>query len=131
MDKELKGKKFVVLDDDELNLKLFYDLLMRIDAEVRPLSESDKIVDLIKNFLPDMVLMDIRLKDVSGHEIIKEIKENKDILHIPVIAVTALSMDEELSKIKISGFDDFIMKPFSMNQFYKIINKYLKPQNDS
>ena len=93
--------KVLIVEDNELNLKLFHDLLM--------IQGHDVFVS----------------KD--GLNIIEELKKNDVTKHIPIIAITAFAMKNDKTKILKSGCDMYISKPVSIDTFFKAINKFIEP----
>ena len=125
MTKETLGKVFVV-EDNELNLKLFSDLLKAHSYEVSTTRDGNEAPELIRKFMPHLILMDVQLQGVSGLDIIKRIKEDKYIGTIPIIAVTAFAMKDDKDKIMASGCDGYMAKPISIAPFLQTIAKFIK-----
>ncbi len=119
------GKVFIV-EDNELNLKLFTDLLKSNDYEVAFTRDGEGAVELMRKFMPNLILMDIQLQGISGLDIIKRIKEDKHIRHVPIIAVTAFAMKDDREKIMASGCEGYIAKPISIEPFLQIVAQYIK-----
>ena len=84
------SKKVLIVEDNELNMKLFADLLEAHGYETEQTREGLQAISLARSFKPDLILMDIQLPEVSGLEVTKWIKDDKALADIPVIAVTAL-----------------------------------------
>lgn len=120
--------KILVVEDNELNFKLFRDLLVTYNFDVIGTKDGFEAVSLIKSSLPDVIIMDIQLRGVSGFDIIKEIKQDDTIKHIPIIAVTAFAMKNDQEKIMTSGCDAYVPKPISILSFVNTINKFLPKQ---
>ncbi len=119
------GKVFIV-EDNELNLKLFTDLLKSNNYDVSFTRDGEVAVELMRKFMPNLILMDIQLQGISGLDIIKKIKEDKHIRHIPIIAVTAFAMKDDREKIMASGCEGYIAKPISIEPFLQIVAQYIK-----
>jgi two-component system cell cycle response regulator DivK len=117
--------KVLVVEDNELNLKLFRDLLTTYHFQVIDTKDGFEAVSLIKAHHPDVVVMDIQLRGVSGFDIIQEIKQDDSIKHIPIIAVTAFAMKDDQEKIMASGCEAYIAKPISIVSFIDTVNKFL------
>jgi len=93
-------KKVLIVEDNELNMKLFADLLEAHGYETRQTREGLKAIGIARNFHPDLILMDIQLPEVSGLEVTKWIKDDKTLADIPVVAVTAFAMKGDEKRIR-------------------------------
>lgn len=119
--KKASGKIFIV-EDNELNLRLFSDLLRAQGYEVSNTTNGNESIDLIRRFIPHVILMDVQLKgSVPGTDLIRQIKEDKYIGQIPVIAVTAFAMRDDQERIMASGCDAYISKPITIEPFLELI----------
>ena len=124
---EEKMKKTVlVVEDNELNMKLFNDLLEAHGYNVVQTRDGLKALDLARTHKPDLILMDIQLPEVSGIEITKWLKEDDALRSIPVIAVTAFAMKGDEQKIREGGCEAYISKPISVINFLQTIDGFLK-----
>ncbi len=119
-------KKVLIVEDNELNMKLFRDLL---EAHGYKTVESRDGVDALKmarQELPDLILMDIQLPEISGLEVAKWIKEDEKLKHIPIIAVTAFAMKGDKEKIREGGCEGYLAKPISLASFIETIERHLQ-----
>ena len=107
-------KSVLVVEDNELNMKLFSDLLEAHGYRVIQTREGLSALELARKHKPDLILMDIQLPEVSGIEVTKWLKEADDLRHIPVIAVTAFAMKGDEDKIREGGCEAYISKPISV-----------------
>ncbi|WP_316353974.1 response regulator [Candidatus Trichorickettsia mobilis] len=121
--------KVLIVEDNELNLKLFHDLLVIQNYEVMTSKNGLGIPDLIENERPDLILMDIQLNGISGIDIIKELKKNPATSSIPIIAITAFAMKNDEAKISASGCDMYLPKPVSIDLFFQALHKFIEPNN--
>ena len=119
--------KVLIVEDNELNLKLFHDLLMIKKYKVLMSKDGLNILDIAIKERPDLILMDIQLNEVSGIDLIKGLKKNITTKQIPIIAITAFAMKNDEEKISKSGCDMYISKPVSIDSFFKAINKFVAP----
>ncbi len=127
-------KKVLIVEDNELNMKLFHDLLEAHGIDTLQTRDGKEAFQLAKENKPDLIIMDIQLPEVSGLEITKVMKEDADLKSIPVIAVTAFAMKGDEQKIREGGCEDYISKPISVARFLEIVKKYLdvdKAQKDA
>ena len=119
------AKKVLIVEDNELNMKLFHDLLEAQGYETLETREGLAALSLAREHRPDLILMDIQLPEISGLEVTKWLKEDDDLKSIPVIAVTAFAMKGDEEKIREGGCEDYISKPISVAKFLAIVKKYL------
>lgn len=117
--------KILIVEDNELNMKLFNDLLQAHDYETVTTRDGAKVLELARSEKPDLILMDIQLPEFSGLDITKWLKAEDDLKGIPVIAVTAFAMKGDEDKIREGGCEDYISKPISIATFIGTIQKYL------
>ena len=121
--------KVLVVEDNELNLKLFCDLLMLKGHEVIISKDGFNILTIVSEQLPDLILMDIQLADISGLELIKILKNNPKTHKIPIIVITAFAMKNEVMRISESGCDLYLSKPVSIDNFFFSIEKFVSNTN--
>lgn len=118
-------KKILVVEDNELNMKLFRDLLETHNFEVVGTRDGLEAFDLACESKPDLILMDIQLHGVSGFDIIKRLKQDNTMKGTPIIAVTAFAMKDDEEKILQSGCEAYISKPISIGSFLETVNSFL------
>lgn len=119
------SKKVLIVEDNELNMKLFQDLLEAHGIDTVETNNGKNVLDIARNEKPDLILMDIQLPEISGLDVTKMLKEDDDLKPIPVIAVTAFAMKGDEEKIREGGCEDYISKPISVVDFLDVINRYL------
>lgn len=119
------SKKILVVEDNELNMKLFHDLLEAHGYETVQTSNGNEVLDICRREKPDLILMDIQLPEVSGLDVTRWLKADMELKTIPVIAVTAFAMKGDEQKIREGGCEDYISKPISVTGFIETIQKYL------
>jgi two-component system cell cycle response regulator DivK len=117
--------KVLIVEDNNLNMKLFCDLLSIKHYEVITSKDGVGIPQMVKDQKPDLVLMDIQLKGISGIDIIKELKADSETLHVPIIAITAFAMKHDEIKITDSGCDMYLSKPVSIDRFFEAVEKFI------
>jgi two-component system cell cycle response regulator DivK len=121
-----EAKTVLIVEDNELNMKLFNDLLEAHGYKVLQTREGLSALDIAREHKPDLILMDIQLPEVSGIEVTKWLKEDDELRSIPVIAVTAFAMKGDEEKIREGGCEAYISKPISVASFLEQIDSYLK-----
>ena len=119
------AKTVLVVEDNELNMKLFHDLLEANGYNTIQTRSGLEAIDLARAQRPDLILMDIQLPEVSGLEVTKWIKEDDDLRSIPVIAVTAFAMKGDEERIRQGGCEAYLSKPISVGKFIETIRHFL------
>lgn len=119
------SQKILIVEDNELNMKLFNDLLEAHGYETVTTRDGTQAVGIAIAEHPDLILMDIQLPEVSGLDITRQIKENDDLKHVPIIAVTAFAMKGDEDKIRESGCNGYVSKPISISTFIETIRSHL------
>lgn len=123
---QIMPKKILIVEDNELNMKLFSDLLDAHGYETAQAREGLKAISMAKELKPDLILMDIQLPEVSGLEVTKWIKDDQELANIPIIAVTAFAMRGDEKRIRDGGCADYISKPITITSFLSTIRKFVK-----
>ncbi|KTT75336.1 response regulator [Sphingomonas endophytica] len=119
------AKRVLVVEDNELNLKLFCDLLRAHGFAVEPVRDGREAVERARAFVPDLVVMDIQMPHVTGYELILQLKADAALRHIPVMAVTAYAGREDEERIRTAGADAYISKPITLARFMAAIDALL------
>ncbi len=119
------AKTVLVVEDNELNMKLFHDLLEAHGYNILQTKDGMDALRIAREHKPDLILMDIQLPEVSGLEVTKWIKEDENLKSIPVIAVTAFAMKGDEEKIREGGCEAYIAKPISVTNFLETVRKFL------
>ncbi len=117
-------KKILIVEDNELNLKLFADLLEANNFDVMQSRDGKNIEDLCKQGNPSLIVMDIQLPNISGLDLIQRLKIDDNFKSIPIVAVTAFAMEEDKQNILSSGCEEYLSKPISISKFLEVINKH-------
>lgn len=122
-----KRQTVLLVEDNDLNLKLFRDLLLIKEYKVITSKTGLGIPELVKKQYPDLILMDIQLGSISGIDVIKELRSISAFDHIPIIAITAFAMKSDEAQISASGCDMYLPKPVAIDLFFQTLDKFLKP----
>lgn len=123
------SKKVLIVEDNELNMKLFHDLLEAHGIGTVQTKDGHNVLKLAREEKPDLILMDIQLPEISGLDVTRWLKEDDELRSIPVIAVTAFAMKGDEQKIREGGCEDYISKPISVTRFLETVQKYLSPSD--
>lgn len=119
------SKTVLIVEDNELNMKLFNDLLEAQGYRTVKTSDGVEALQLARQHKPDLILMDIQLPEVSGIEVTRWIKDDDALKSIPVIAVTAFAMKGDEERIREGGCDAYLSKPISVTKFIETVRSYL------
>ncbi len=118
-------KTVLIVEDNELNMKLFNDLLQAHGYHTVQTMDGREVLKLAREKRPDLILMDIQLPEISGLEVTKLLKADDELKSIPVIAVTAFAMKGDEEKIRDGGCEGYLAKPISVPIFLETISKFL------
>jgi two-component system cell cycle response regulator DivK len=119
------GKTVLIVEDNELNMKLFHDLLDAFGYRTLQTRNGMEALGLARDHRPDLILMDIQLPEVSGLDVIKWIKDDKQIAQIPIVAVTAFAMKGDEERIRRGGCEAYISKPISVQSFMDTVRHFI------
>lgn len=111
------AKKVLIVEDNELNLKLFVDLLTAHGYATEGVSDGSDVLARARGFAPDLIIMDIKLPHVSGLELIGTLKADSALAATPVIAVTAFAAKGDEDRIRAAGAEGYISKPVTVKGF--------------
>ena len=120
-------KTVLIVEDNELNMKLFHDLLEAHGYQTVGTRNGIEALDLARKHKPDLILMDIQLPEVSGLEVTKWLKDDPELKPIPVVAVTAFAMKGDEERIREGGCEAYLSKPISVGKFIETIRHFLGP----
>jgi two-component system, cell cycle response regulator DivK len=118
-------KRILVVEDQEDNRQILRDLLSSADYEMDEAENGEEALAAVAKQRPDLILMDIQLPEISGLEVTKWLKEDDDLSHIPVVAVTAFAMKGDEERIREGGCEAYLSKPISVAKFLATVRTYL------
>ena len=118
-------KTVLIVEDNELNMKLFNDLLEAHGYATLKTSHGIEAMELARAHKPDLILMDIQLPEVSGLEVTRWLKADEELKSIPVIAITAFAMKGDEERIRQGGCEAYLSKPISVSKFIETVKSYL------
>jgi two-component system cell cycle response regulator DivK len=121
------GHRVLIVEDNELNMKLFHDLLEASGMEILQTRNGTDALKVAKQERPDLIVMDIQLPEMSGLEVTERIKSDPDLKPIPVIAVTAFAMKGDEERIRAAGCEAYLSKPISIDRFIATVKQFLPP----
>ena len=119
-----RARLVLIVEDNELNMKLFRDLLAAYGYATIETRRGMDALDLARQHRPDLILMDIQLPEVSGLEVTKWLKDDDELASIPVVAVTAFAMKGDEQRIRQGGCEAYISKPISIASFIATVRRF-------
>ena len=123
-------RSVLIVEDNELNMKLFHDLLAAHGYRTIQTRNGFDALELAKKHRPDLILMDIQLPEVSGLEVTKWLKDDESLRHIPIVAVTAFAMKGDEERIRSGGCEAYISKPISVMTFLETVRRFIGPSQN-
>lgn len=118
-------KTVLIVEDNELNLKLFQDVLAAEGYSILSASTGVSVVSIARERRPDLILMDIQLPELSGLEATRRIKREEEIADIPVIAITAHALPGDEHRIRAGGCADYVAKPVVIGDLVTTVKRHL------
>ena len=122
---DAKTKTVLIVEDNELNMKLFHDLLDAHGYNILQTKDGMEALDIAREHHPDLILMDIQLPEVSGLEVTRWIKDDPELRAIPVVAVTAFAMKGDEERIREGGCEAYLSKPISVGKFIETVRRFI------
>ena len=120
-------KRILVVEDNDLNRKLFCDVLMASGFTVEPVADGRQVMERARLFVPNLVVMDIQLQDISGLDLISSLKHDSLLADVPVLAVTAYAGKGDEQRIRDSGAQGYLSKPVSIGPFMAAVRGLMEP----
>lgn len=118
------AKTVLIVEDNELNMKLFNDLLEAHGYQTLKTASGSEAMELARAHKPDLVLMDIQLPEVSGETVTEWMKADPELKAIPIVAVTAFAMKGDEERIRAKGCEAYLSKPISIGKFIETVRTY-------
>jgi two-component system cell cycle response regulator DivK len=112
----MTGERILVVEDNELNMKLFRDVLVATGYRTLAATSGGEAVELATEHEPDLVLMDIQLPDLGGVQALGRLRASDRTASIPVLALTAQAMDGDRERFLAAGFDGYLSKPVNVRE---------------
>ena len=122
---EQSNNSVLIVEDNELNMKLFHDLLEAHGMDILMTRNGADALAVAKAERPDLIVMDIQLPEMSGLEVTETLKADPQLAPIPVIAVTAFAMKGDEERIRQAGCEAYLSKPISIDNFINTVKSFL------
>ncbi len=120
-----KQARILAVDDDEDNLLLLGEVLNVFNCSLITATRGQIALLLAQECNPDLILLDVKLPDLNGVEVVRHLKQNSTTVNIPVIAVTALAREEDRQVLLKAGCSDYISKPYMLEDLEATVRCYL------
>lgn len=117
------AKRVLVVEDNELNLKLFCDLLRAHGHETEGVRDAREAIERATSFAPNLIVMDIQMPHITGLELIEMIRRDVVLRRIPIMAVTAYASKADEDRIREAGADAYVSKPITLFRFMEAIGE--------
>ena len=124
-------KKMLIVDDNPTNLKLVSDVLQFDGFRILKAADAEVAQEIIREALPDLILMDIALPGMDGLTLTRQLKADTRTRHIPIVALTAFAMKGDDDKARQAGCDGYITKPFDTRTLASTVAAYLTPGDEA
>ncbi|MFG1344577.1 response regulator [Xanthobacter autotrophicus DSM 431] len=118
------AKTVMIVEDNELNMKLFHDLLEAHGYRTVETRSGVEAVELARAHRPDLIIMDIQLPEISGLDVTRKLKADPELRVIPVVAVTAFAMKGDEERIRAGGCEAYLSKPISVAKFLQTVKQF-------
>ena len=120
----MAGGRVLVVEDNEMNMKLLRDVLVASGYRALEATRGAQAVELARQHVPDLVLMDVQLPDVDGVEVLRRIRTDVRTAFLPVVAVTAQAMDGDRERFLRAGFDGYLPKPIDLDRLLQMVEEH-------
>lgn len=118
--------RILLIEDNFDNLDLMTYLLTAFGYTILKVMNGEEGLELAQREKPDLILCDLQLPRLDGFEVVKQIRRDPELLNVPVVAVTASAMPEDLQKVVSAGFNGYLTKPIDSEQFVRQVEAYLR-----
>ncbi|HUA36627.1 MAG TPA: response regulator [Candidatus Binataceae bacterium] len=120
-----KGE-ILIVDDNQLNLKLIRVLLVGEGYSVKTAGDAEEAIAMLETALPDLILMDVQLPGMDGLELTRRLKSDPERRKIVILALTAYAMKGDEEKARAAGADGYLTKPVDTRTLPEVIAGYLE-----
>jgi two-component system cell cycle response regulator DivK len=120
----MAGEQILVVEDNEMNMKLFRDVLVVEGYRALEATTGEEAITLATEHAPDLVLMDIQLPDLVGVEALRRLRTDERTATIPVLALTAQAMQGDRERFLAEGFDGYVAKPVNVRELLGIVRQH-------
>ena len=118
------GKRVLIVEDNEKNMKLFRDVLQATGHSTLEATTGEEAVELALSHAPALVLMDVQLPGIDGVEALERLRQNERTASIPVLALTAQAMSGDRERFLEAGFDGYLAKPVDVRELIEVVREH-------
>jgi len=122
----VENKTILVIEDNEINIRLVRSVLQPENYQIIEADNAENGIQLARDHHPDLILMDIQLPGMDGLQATRHILGEKNLKHIPIIALTGYAMDVERESALAAGCVEYITKPFRIKSFKETIAEFIQ-----
>ena len=127
----MAGETILIVDDVPVNLKLAGAVLQREGYTVQTANDGEQALEMLQTMRPDLILSDIQMPIIDGFELTRRVKQDERLRDIPVVALTALTVQTGEEKAREAGFDGYLTKPIDTRTMGLRVREYLERRNPS
>lgn len=120
----------LAIDVDEDSLLLLTEVIEQMKCSSITATNGYMALKLAENYQPDLIILDVMLPDFHGLEVVRRLRQSPQTMAIPVIAVTALARAEDRKHLLLAGCNDYISKPYMLDELEAVIHRYLQKKNN-
>ena len=123
----MSGEPILIVDDNATNMKLVRILLASEGYDVRTAADAEEALNVLKEFYPRLILMDVQLPGIDGLELTRRLKSDPATRDITILGLTAYAMKGDKERIIAAGCDGYVPKPIDTRTLAQLVRKYLEP----
>lgn len=123
---EEQPKTLLLVEDDDTNRKLIRVILGGKRYRIREATSADQAMEMLRADKPDLLLLDIRLGDSSGLDVIRAVRADPAFDEMPAVAITAQAMKNDESRFLAAGFDGYMSKPLDTRLLPEVVERFLQ-----
>ncbi len=123
----MSGEPILIVDDNSTNMKLVRILLASEGYDVRTAADAEEALNVLKEFYPRLILMDVQLPGIDGLELTRRLKSDPATRDITILGLTAYAMKGDKERIIAAGCDGYVPKPIDTRTLAQLVRKYLEP----
>jgi CheY-like chemotaxis protein len=121
----MSAGRILVVEDNALNAELVTFVLTQDGYDVRLASDANAVYEVLRDFCPDLILMDIQLPGKSGLDLARSLKADPSYRYVPIVALTAYAMKGDEQKARAAGCDGYVTKPIDIRNFGAVVAEYI------
>jgi two-component system, cell cycle response regulator DivK len=124
----MADRRILIADDKASSRELVRTILENFGYEVQEAEDGIKALEAIRSSLPDLVLLDLQMPGLTGHEVLAQLRADEQFANLPVVALTASAMAGDREKALAAGFTSYLAKPVTLSTLRTEVSRLLPPQ---